>query len=306
LTDGQRVLLKNQGGGASSIENGIYVAVTAIDPTTWVRADDMAAGSDAAGNFVYVESGTANGDSSFACTDPTGSAVVDTDALTWTQFSGAGQITAGGGLTKSGNTLVVGAGTGIAVNADDVALDLNALTGAAVDVAADSIAIIDANDANAPRKETIADLATAMAGAGMTATSGVFTPDAQITGGLEKIGIAQGAQAGNDIPIDIQIQDWNDVAKNVERQLRVTGFDSAADMLTRTATALAALTDGGSGSIVAGSGTGAVVAMTLAADGLLQLVATKGAAGTVSYVIEALGADGVWLAAPTPFTVTWA
>ena len=39
---------------------------------------------------------------------------------TWIQFTGAGNINAGQGLTKSGNTLNVGAGNGITVNADDV------------------------------------------------------------------------------------------------------------------------------------------------------------------------------------------
>ena len=62
-----------------------------------------------------------------------------------------------------------------------MALDLNELGAAAVDVAADSIAIVDANDSNASRKESIADLATAMAGAGITATNGVFSSDASPT-----------------------------------------------------------------------------------------------------------------------------
>ena len=53
--------------------------------------------------------------------------------------------------------------------------DLNGLSAAAVDVAADSIGIIDANDSNNSKKESIADLATAMAGSGVTATNGVFS-----------------------------------------------------------------------------------------------------------------------------------
>ena len=54
-------------------------------------------------------------------------------------------------------------------------IDINGLSAAAVDVAADSIAIVDANDSNASKKESIADLATAMAGTGITASSGVFS-----------------------------------------------------------------------------------------------------------------------------------
>jgi hypothetical protein len=43
-----------------------------------------------------------------------------TTGLVFAQFSGAGQIVAGDGLSKSGNTINVGAGTGITVNADTV------------------------------------------------------------------------------------------------------------------------------------------------------------------------------------------
>jgi hypothetical protein len=53
-----------------------------------------------------------------------------------------------------------------------VALNLNDLSAAAVSVANDSIAIIDANDSNGTRKESIADLVTAMAGTNVTASSG--------------------------------------------------------------------------------------------------------------------------------------
>jgi hypothetical protein len=54
-----------------------------------------------------------------------GSIVVGTTALTFTQFSSAAAISAGNGLTKTGNTIdVVSANTGIAANADNIALTL--------------------------------------------------------------------------------------------------------------------------------------------------------------------------------------
>jgi hypothetical protein len=56
--------------------------------------------------------------------------------------------------------------------------DLNGLDAATVDVAADSIGIIDGDDSNNSKKESIADLATEMAGDGITATNGVFSVDA--------------------------------------------------------------------------------------------------------------------------------
>ena len=55
--------------------------------------------------------------------------------------------------------------------------DLNGLSAATVDVAADSLGIIDANDSNASRKESIADLVSAIAGTGISASSGVMSLD---------------------------------------------------------------------------------------------------------------------------------
>ena len=64
-------------------------------------------------------------------------------------------VTAGNGLSGGGE---VDLGASVSV-----ALDLNELSAAAVAVGADSIAIIDADD-NSSKKESIADLVTAMAG----------------------------------------------------------------------------------------------------------------------------------------------
>ena len=67
------------------------------------------------------------------------------------------------------------AGTGLAATASEMSVDLNELGAAAdINVGADSIAIIDADDSNASKKETIADLMTAVAGDGLAASSGVL------------------------------------------------------------------------------------------------------------------------------------
>ena len=83
----------------------------------------------------------------------------------------------------NGGTTVSNSGSETA--AITIALDLNDLTAATVNVAADSIAILDA-DGNVTRKESIADLATAMAGTNLTASSGQLVASA---GGLS-VGLA--------------------------------------------------------------------------------------------------------------------
>lgn len=111
---GDRVLVKDQSTGSA---NGIYVVAAG----SWSRSSDADSSSDVtAGMFVFVEQGTVNADSGWVLTTD-GAITLDTTALSFTQFSGAGQITAGAGLTKSGNTLdVVGTSNRITVNADSV------------------------------------------------------------------------------------------------------------------------------------------------------------------------------------------
>jgi hypothetical protein len=115
LATGDRVLVKNQG---TASENGIYVVQAS---GTAVRATDFdGTGEVSGGAFTFVEEGTVNADSGWVVTS-NGAITVGTDAIAWVQFSGAGQITAGAGLTKSGNTLdVVGTADRITINADSV------------------------------------------------------------------------------------------------------------------------------------------------------------------------------------------
>ena len=70
------------------------------------------------------------------------------------------------------------AGDGIKNGSNKFALDLNEWTAATVDVANDSIAIVDANDSNGSKKESIADFVDAIAGAGLSATNGVLATQA--------------------------------------------------------------------------------------------------------------------------------
>src|SRR6056300_526140 len=118
LVAGDRVLLKNQ---TTASENGIYVAVASGG--TPARSDDANASADVtSGMFVWVEEGTSNGDQGYVLTTNNVITLNTTD-LTFTQFSGAGQITAGNGLTKSGNTInVVPDNVTLSVSADEIKL----------------------------------------------------------------------------------------------------------------------------------------------------------------------------------------
>lgn len=119
LVAGDRVLVKDQ---TAAAQNGIYV----VSASGWSRSSDADTWNELVSAYVFVKQGTTNADNGFLCTvDPGGT--IGTTAVTWVQFSGAGQITAGAGLTKTGNQLDVAAGTGITVAADNVALTGQAL-----------------------------------------------------------------------------------------------------------------------------------------------------------------------------------
>lgn len=125
LVAGDRVLVKDQGTGS---ENGVYLVV---DGGSWTRSEDFNSDADiSAGAFFFVEEGTANGNAGFTLTtDET--IVLDTTDLVFVQFSGAGQITAGDGMSKSGNTLDVGTADAarIVVNANDIDLATHGTAG---------------------------------------------------------------------------------------------------------------------------------------------------------------------------------
>ena len=111
LSTGNRILIKDQSTGS---ENGIYTVNSSGAPT---RATDFDANSEATGGaFTFVEEGTANANLGFVLTN-TGSITLGSTALTFSQFSGAGQITAGSALTKSANTLNVAV--------DDATIEIN-------------------------------------------------------------------------------------------------------------------------------------------------------------------------------------
>lgn len=127
LTDlavGDRILVKNQ---ASGLQNGIYEVTTVGDgsnPFVLTRTEDAdsggASGDITSGLFTFVEEGTASASSGWVLAT-NGTITLGTTAMTFVQFSGAGQITAGDALTKTGNTL------NVAVDSSSIEISSDAL-----------------------------------------------------------------------------------------------------------------------------------------------------------------------------------
>jgi hypothetical protein len=178
----------------STDENNVIVFVAGADAdggNVGLESDgtlhyNPSTGKVTATSFAGNLTGNVTGNTSGTAGSATGNAATATALQTarnigGVSFDGTGNITLPG-VNSSGNQNTSGNAATVTTNANltghvtssgnATTLVLSALTGAAVDVANDSIAIIDANDSNGSRKETIADLATAMAGANLTASSG--------------------------------------------------------------------------------------------------------------------------------------
>jgi hypothetical protein len=159
MSSGDRFLAKDQSTGS---QNGIYVWNGAAAAATRANDADTSA-KVTSGLATTVTEGTANGDKLFVLTtnDPI---VLNTTALVFSQLGGGGTTytadgqgielsgsqfsleldgttlsksasglrvgsgAAGAGLVEATGVLAVGAGTGITVNADDVAIDTSIVT----------------------------------------------------------------------------------------------------------------------------------------------------------------------------------
>lgn len=114
LLSGERVLVKNQ---ASPAQNGIYNASAGA----WGRASDADTNAEVnSGMFCFVEEGTSNGGTGWVLTTANPISL-NTTPLSFSQFSSPGELLAGAGLLKTGNTFYVQAADGtIQVNLDSI------------------------------------------------------------------------------------------------------------------------------------------------------------------------------------------
>lgn len=131
LAQGDRVLVKDQ---TTTAENGIYTVTTVGDVSTafvLTRATDADSSSEVTGGlFTFVEEGNIAADNAYVLTSITGTATMGTSSLVFTQFSGAGQVLAGAGLDKDGNTLSVNVDNK-SIQIDSDTLKLKGITGTA-------------------------------------------------------------------------------------------------------------------------------------------------------------------------------
>ena len=144
----------------------------------------------------------------------------DVQDSVFADVSGDATIAAGGALTIAASAVhgsminADAAGDGISYAGSALNVDLNELSAATVNVAADSIAIIDADDSGS-KKESIVDLVAAMTGTGLTATNGV---------------ISMAAAAAADIDVA------NDSFRFVDASdSNITKTESVADLMTASA-----------------------------------------------------------------------
>lgn len=106
-------------GQTTGSENGLYTASAG----TWVRTTDADTSAEVtAGMYFAVEEGTTYSDSVWLLVTDN-PITLNTTSLSFIELPTVQDLVAGAGITKSGNTINVGAGTGITVNADDVAID---------------------------------------------------------------------------------------------------------------------------------------------------------------------------------------
>ena len=267
LSEGDRVLIKDgvnsNGSGVNNKWNGVYT-VGALNGTTvtLTRASDFDVGSEFTGApFFMVGKGTVNGAHGFV-SNLASSPTIGTDAITFYQFSAPGQDSvAGAGLAMSGNVLSVDidelsalGGTGIAQSDNFIFSDAGTekkvtfsnledaifanITAAAGDVtiAAGGAATIAAN---AVEDSMVHDnVATGLAGDGLSATSGVMNIDVSDFAGtgleddgsenlrLNVHGLSADSNAGN-LSDSIAIADASD--SNLTKKITLTQLKTLID-----------------------------------------------------------------------------
>ena len=161
-------LAKATDGNVLELASGLpaWTASPTIGSTNWGSANHAHAASNSGGTIAI----TATTGTLAVGNGGTGATTLN-NLITLTTHTTGNYAATVANATNGGTTI---ANSGSETAAITITINLNDLTAATVDVANDSIAIIDANDSNGSRKESVADFVSAIAGANLTATSGVL------------------------------------------------------------------------------------------------------------------------------------
>ena len=201
IVAGDRVLVKNQ---TAPAENGIYVAAAGA----WARSTDMDVWAEFPGAFTFVTTGTDYADTGWVCTSDAGG-TLGTTAVTWSQFSGAGQYTAGEGLDLTGvvfsvnvdevTTTITGDAVVVKASAQFVTPDIGAATGTSLSATGTVTADDTITGGNIATSGTVSSTGTATVGnvatGGTISSTGTATAGNLVTGGT--LSVTGTATVGN-------------------------------------------------------------------------------------------------------------
>ncbi len=252
-TSGSRVLVRAQ---TDASENGIYVSASGA----WSRASDMDESAEFAGAAVFVREGTTYADVGFVCTNDADPAV-GTDDINFTQFTGAATLTAGDGLTKTGNTFDV--------NVDD----------SSVEIAADALQIKALGVTNAMLAGGIANAKLLNSTISGVALGSSLNSMSVVTGSALSMTSFNGSAAVSDLAV--QVDDSSvEIASNAIRVKAAGVTNAMLQNSTISGVALGsnlnALTAGNGLSMTSYNGSAAVSDLTIALDGGTLSVGASG------------------------------
>ena len=260
LVEGDRILIKEQ---STASENGIYTVNSSGAPT---RAADANTSSEVtAGLFVFVEQGSTLADTGWVLSTD-GTITLGTTGLSFVQFSSAGQVTAGDGITRTGNVLSakLKSNGGLVIESGNIAVDLGAasITG--------TLAVGDGGTG----ATTLTGYVYGNATGAMTASATI--PGSAITGAMDNVTVGATTRASGA---------FTTLAANGA----VTMTAGTASTSTGTGTLVVTGGVGVSGAVTSGSvGTGAV-----AASGAVTMTAGTASTSTGTGTLVVTGGVGV-------------